>query len=77
MIAGRAAASRARRGGWRTAIPTFRAIIERIEALTFDYLSGRSSAARSVQLFDSWAGSLRRRQFERWVIAPTARLVAR
>ena len=29
-----------------------------------------------MQLFDSWAGSLSPGQFERWVIAPTARLVA-
>jgi uroporphyrinogen decarboxylase len=27
-------------------------------------------------LFDSWAGSLSPEQFERWVIAPTARIVA-
>ena len=27
-------------------------------------------------MFDSWAGSLSPAQFERWVIAPTARLVA-
>jgi uroporphyrinogen decarboxylase len=27
-------------------------------------------------MFDSWAGSLSPDQFERWVIAPTARLVA-
>jgi uroporphyrinogen decarboxylase len=29
-----------------------------------------------VQLFDSWAGSLSPAQFEQWVIAPTARIVA-
>jgi uroporphyrinogen decarboxylase len=28
-------------------------------------------------LFDSWAGSLAPAQFEQWVIAPTARLVAK
>ena len=27
-------------------------------------------------MFDSWAGSLSPDQFERWVIAPTARIVA-
>jgi uroporphyrinogen decarboxylase len=54
------------------------AIIERIEAVTFDYLSGQIEAgAEAVQLFDSWAGSLAPAEFERWVIAPTARLVAR
>jgi uroporphyrinogen decarboxylase len=56
----------------------FAAIIERIEAMTFDYLCGQIEAgAEAVQLFDSWAGSLSPDHFERWVIAPTARLVAR
>lgn len=56
----------------------FSAIIERIEGLTFDYLSGQIEAgAEAVQLFDSWAGSLAPAEFERWVIAPTARLIER
>ena len=55
----------------------FAAIIERIEAVTLDYLSGQVAAGAEVlQLFDSWSGSLAPDQFERWVIAPTARLVA-
>ncbi len=56
----------------------FAAIVERIEDVTFDYLSGQISAgAEAVQLFDSWAGSLAPAEFERWVIAPTSRLVER
>ena len=55
----------------------FTAIIERIGEVTFDYLSGQVEAgAEAIQLFDSWAGSLAPAEFERWVIAPTARLVA-
>ena len=55
----------------------FGAIIERIEAMTLDYLSAQIQAgAEAVQLFDSWAGSLSPGQFEQWVIAPTSRLVA-
>jgi uroporphyrinogen decarboxylase len=55
----------------------FGAIIERIERVTVDYLSGQIDAgAEAVQLFDSWAGSLAPAQFESWVIAPTARIVA-
>ncbi|HET7816174.1 MAG TPA: uroporphyrinogen decarboxylase [Sphingomicrobium sp.] len=55
----------------------FAAIIERIESVTLDYLSGQIAAgAEAVQLFDSWAGSLAPAEFERWVIAPTARLVS-
>jgi len=45
--------------------------------VTLDYLLGQVEAgAEALQLFDSWAGSLSPAQFERWVIAPTARLVA-
>ena len=55
----------------------FGEIIARIEQVTLDYLSGQIEAgAEAVQLFDSWAGSLSPAQFEQWVIAPTARIVA-
>ena len=55
----------------------FQAIIERIEEVTLDYLSGQVEAGvDALQLFDSWSGSLAPAEFERWVIAPTARLVA-
>jgi uroporphyrinogen decarboxylase len=54
----------------------FAAIIDRIEAATLDYLSGQIQAGvDAVQLFDSWAGSLAPAEFERWVVAPTSRLV--
>ena len=55
----------------------FAAIVEAVEAMTVDYLSGQIEAGvEAVQLFDSWSGSLAPAQFERWVIAPTARIVA-
>ncbi len=55
----------------------FAAIIDAIAATTVDYLSGQIEAGvEAVQLFDSWAGSLAPLEFERWVIAPTARSVA-
>jgi uroporphyrinogen decarboxylase len=55
----------------------FSDIIGRIEQVTIEFLSGQIEAgAEAVQLFDSWAGSLSPYQFERWVIAPTARIVA-
>jgi uroporphyrinogen decarboxylase len=55
----------------------FGEIIGVIEAVTLRYLSGQIEAgAQAVQLFDSWAGSLSPAQFEDWVIAPTARIVA-
>jgi uroporphyrinogen decarboxylase len=55
----------------------FSSIIGRIEEVTLDYLAAQiDSGAEAVQLFDSWAGSLAPAQFEQWVIAPTARIVA-
>lgn len=53
------------------------AICDAIVAVTVDYLRGQiDSGAEAVQLFDSWAGSLAPDQFERWVIAPNAKIVA-
>jgi len=55
-----------------------KAIISAIVDATVEYLAGQASAgAEAVQLFDSWAGSLAPAEFERWVIAPTAEIVAR
>jgi uroporphyrinogen decarboxylase len=55
----------------------FGEIVGRIEVMTLDYLTGQIEAgAEAIQLFDSWAGSLSPAQFERWVVAPTARLVS-
>ena len=55
----------------------FQAIIDGIVQVTIDYLAGQIHAgAEAVQLFDSWAGSLAPAQFERWVIAPNAAIVA-
>lgn len=54
----------------------FTAIIDAIADATIDYLSGQIAAGvHAVQLFDSWSGSLAPAEFERWVIAPTARIV--
>ena len=56
----------------------FQALIDRIVSVTVDYLSGQIEAgAQTVQLFDSWSGSLAPAEFERWVIAPTAAIVGR
>jgi uroporphyrinogen decarboxylase len=55
----------------------FGALIDRIIAATVDYLSAQIEAGiDAVQLFDSWAGSLSPAQFEDWVIAPNAKIVA-
>ncbi|NLR69665.1 uroporphyrinogen decarboxylase [Novosphingobium sp. ERN07] len=55
----------------------FQAIIDAITDVTIEYLSGQVEAgAEGLQLFDSWAGSLSPAQFERWVIAPNAKIAA-
>lgn len=55
----------------------FQGIIDAICRSTLDYLSGQVAAgADAIMLFDSWSGSLAPSEFERWVIAPTAGLVA-
>ena len=55
----------------------FQAIIDAISSVTLDYLAGQIAAgAEAVQLFDSWSGSLAPAEFERWVIAPTARIAS-
>ena len=55
----------------------FGELIDRIVIATVDYLSGQIEAGvDAVQLFDSWAGSLSPAQYEDWVIAPNAKIVA-
>jgi len=56
----------------------FAALIDAIVDATVVYLSGQIDAGvEAVQLFDSWAGSLSPAQFQRWVIDPNARIVAK
>ena len=44
---------------------------------TIDYLSMQIEAgAEVVQLFDSWAGLLTPKQFSRWSVAPTKKIIA-
>ena len=53
------------------------AILDAIVTQTVSYLRGQIDAgAEAVQLFDSWAGSLAPDEFERWVVAPNATIVA-
>ncbi|MEA1014260.1 uroporphyrinogen decarboxylase [Sphingosinicella sp. LY1275] len=78
MIAGRGSKEQAdaRRYAYRDPA-AFQEIIDAVADMTVDYLSGQVEAGvEAVQLFDSWAGSLAPAQFEQWVIAPNARIVA-
>ncbi|WP_439816636.1 uroporphyrinogen decarboxylase [Zavarzinia sp. CC-PAN008] len=55
----------------------FGQLIEILVRNTVEYLSRQIQAgAEVVQLFDTWAGSLPEREFERWVTAPIARIRA-
>ena len=78
MVAGRGSKEQADARRLAYADPEhFADIVEAVSAMTVDYLSGQIEAGvEAVQLFDSWSGSLAPDQFGRWVIAPTARIVA-
>jgi len=78
MVAGRGSKDQGetRRYAYRDPV-AFAAIVDAIVATTIDYLAAQIAAGvEAVQLFDSWAGSLSPAQFERWVIAPNAAIVA-
>ena len=78
MVAGQGSKDQGETRGFAYADPAaFGAIIDAIVAMTIDYLARQiENGVEAVQLFDSWAGSLSPDQFERWVIAPNAAIVA-
>jgi uroporphyrinogen decarboxylase len=78
MVAGQGSKDQAEARRMAYANPErFGELIDRIIAATVDYLAGQIEAGvDAVQLFDSWAGSLSPAQFEDWVIAPNAKIVA-
>ncbi len=78
MIAGAGSKDQAEARALAYADPgAMQVLTDRIVALTIEYLARQAEAGvEAVQLFDSWAGSLSPAQFERWVIAPNAAIVA-
>lgn len=55
---------------------TFAQLIDRLAEASIDYLTGQLRAgAECVQIFDTWAGALSPREFARWCVAPTKRIV--
>ncbi len=55
----------------------FTALIDRITEATIAYLSAQIEAgAEVVKLFDSWAGSLKGRDFDDFALAPARRIIA-
>lgn len=79
MVAGHGSRDQAETRRFAYRDPTaFQAIIDAIADVTVDYLAAQFAAGvDAVQLFDSWSGSLSPAQFEQWVIAPNAMLIAR
>ncbi|WP_422048821.1 uroporphyrinogen decarboxylase [Shimia sp.] len=55
----------------------FQAIIDRLTEGTIDYLSKQIEAgAEVVKLFDSWAGSLKGADFDRYALEPAKKIIA-
>ncbi|WP_302480222.1 uroporphyrinogen decarboxylase [Sphingomonas bacterium] len=78
MVAGQGSRDQGETRRYAYADPgAFGAVIAAITAMTIDYLAGQIAAGvEAVQLFDSWSGSLSPAQFEAYVIAPNAAIVA-
>jgi len=58
-------------------IEVFEAIIDRLTEGTIEYLSSQIEAgAEVVKIFDSWAGSLKGEDFDRYALAPAKRIIA-
>lgn len=54
----------------------FTRLIDLVTEASIKYLIGQITAgADALQIFDSWAGSLADDAFDRWVVAPTQRIV--
>ena len=62
-------------GWWAMGLPTW--IIEKLVTASVSYLVGQLKAGvEAVQIFDSWAGILSPSAFRKYVVLPTARIVA-
>ena len=79
MVAGRGTADQAPARAFALEAPdTFRTLIDRLVAISADYLIAQLDAgADVVQIFDTWAGVLDEDGFERWCVEPTAEIVRR
>lgn len=52
-------------------------LFDRLIAVSIEYLCGQAQAgAQVLQIFESWAGLLAGDDFDRWVIAPTQKIIA-
>jgi uroporphyrinogen decarboxylase len=78
MVAGRGTPDQAEARLWAYRDgASFQALVDLLCDVSLEYLCGQVRAGAEVlQIFDSWAGSLPDAEFQRWVVAPTKRLVA-
>jgi uroporphyrinogen decarboxylase len=79
MVEGGASRDFARIKGWAYGDPaSFARLIDVLSEAIGEHLIAQIAAgAEAVQIFDSWAGVLAEREFERWCVAPTAAIVRR
>lgn len=78
MIAGRGTPDQAPAHALKDQHPeAFEALMTRITAATIEYLSAQIEAgAEVIKLFDSWAGSLKGDDFDRYALEPTREIIA-
>ena len=78
MVAGHGSPDQADARLWAYRDPVgFGQLIDLVADVSIESLSGQILAgADGVQIFDTWSGNLPGDQLERWVIAPTRRIVA-
>jgi len=78
MVAGRGTVDQAPARSFAYEDPqTFSRLIDIIAETSIDYLSQQIDAGvNAVQIFDSWAGTLPDNEFDRWVVAPTQKIVS-
>jgi uroporphyrinogen decarboxylase len=79
MIAGRGTADQAPAKNLASKEPqAFQHLLDCLVEASVDYLAAQIQAgADVVQIFDTWAGALDGRDFERWCVQPTKRLIAK
>lgn len=77
MVEGGASSEFAHARAWARERPAeMQALIDILTEVTAAHLIAQADAGAEVlQLFDSWAGVLGEADFERWCVAPTARIV--
>lgn len=77
MVAGRGTPDQAEARLWAYGDPqAFSRLIDTLVEASIEYLAGQVTAGADVlQIFDSWAGCLPDTEFDRWVVAPTRRIV--